>query len=265
MAERQIALLTGATGAIGAAIAHGIATRHEYEVVIAARNEQKARRVVEWIRKETKNEAVRFEHVDLSRKQEIMQLSARWRGPLHLLINCAATAPRTRMETPEGLEMQFAVNIMGYFWMIYFFSAIMRASTPARIVNVASYWAGDLDLQDLQFKRRKYNNDSAYRQSKQANRMLTVAFAARLKEEAVTVNACHPGDVSSTLSNNLGFGGHQNPRDGARTPLWLALSPVGMENTGRYFEHLKETKCRFASDRRGIEALFEICRQLTED
>lgn len=265
MAERQIALLTGATGAIGAAIARGIAVRPEYEVVIAARSEKKAGRVVELIRQETGNRNVRFEKIDLSRKQEIMQLSYRWHGKLHLLINCAATAPRTRLETPEGLEMQFAVNVLGYFWMIYFFSAIMRASAPARVVNVASYWAGDLDLHDLQFKKRRYNNDTAYRQSKQADRMLTVAFASQLKEDNVTVNACHPGDVSSTLSNDLGFGGHQNPREGARTPLWLALSPVGIENTGRYYEHQKETTCRFASDRPGIEALYEICRHITED
>jgi NAD(P)-dependent dehydrogenase (short-subunit alcohol dehydrogenase family) len=92
-------------------------------------------------------------------------------------------------------------------------------------VNVASYWAGGLDLGDLEFKRRPYDNDQAYRQSKQADRMLSVAFAERLREHRVWVNACHPGDVRSRLSANLGFGGHETPEQGAATPVWLATAP----------------------------------------
>jgi NAD(P)-dependent dehydrogenase (short-subunit alcohol dehydrogenase family) len=79
------------------------------------------------------------------------------------------------------------------------------------VVNVASYWAGGLDLGDLELERRRYDNDAAYRQSKQADRMLSVAFAERLRDAGVTANACHPGDVVSTLSRNLGFGGHETP------------------------------------------------------
>ena len=63
-------------------------------------------------------------------------------------------------------------------------------------------------MEDLEFKNRYYNNDEAYRQSKQANRMLTFAFADRLAGKKVTVVSCHPGDVNSKLSNDLGFGGH---------------------------------------------------------
>jgi NAD(P)-dependent dehydrogenase (short-subunit alcohol dehydrogenase family) len=125
------------------------------------------------------------------------------------------------------------------------------------VINVASYWAGDLDLSDLEFKRRRYSNGPAYRQSKQANRMLTVAFAERLRPYGVTVNACHPGDVNSTLSNNLGFGGHESPDEGARTPVWLATSPVGRR------EHMREVRCRFGADRQAIEKLYEICLSYT--
>jgi retinol dehydrogenase-13 len=43
--------------------------------------------------------------------------------------------------------------------------------------------------------------------SKQANRMLTVTFAKRLKPYGIAVDACPPGAVNSWLSNDLGFGG----------------------------------------------------------
>jgi NAD(P)-dependent dehydrogenase (short-subunit alcohol dehydrogenase family) len=143
--------------------------------------------------------------------------------------------------------------------MIMAFDGILKASSPARVVNVASYWAGGLRLDDLQFSLRRYNNDHAYRQSKQADRMLTVAFARRFVGRGITVNACHSGDVSSTLSNDLGFGGHESPDQGASTPVWLATDPIGQEITGKYFEHERETCCRFGQNLEEVEKLFQDC------
>lgn len=127
------------------------------------------------------------------------------------------------------------------------------------MVNVASYWAGGLDLTDLEFKRRSYDNDKAYRQSKQANRMLSAAFAEKLMPFQITVNACHPGNINSELSNNLGFGGHETPDQGAETPVWLATHLIGQDITGQYFEHLTETTCPFVRDKKAVNDLFEIC------
>jgi NAD(P)-dependent dehydrogenase (short-subunit alcohol dehydrogenase family) len=202
---------------------------------------------------------VRTEVVDVSRRAELDAFAKRWRGPLQVLINNAAIAPRTRTETPEGIEMQLATNVLGYVWMMRAFEAALRASAPARIVNVASYWAGDLDMADLQFQRRPYNNDTAYRQSKQANRMLTLAFAKRWPPSQITVNACHPGDASSVLSNALGYGGHESPEDAADTPVWLATDPSVAGITGSYFARRAQRPCEFASDQKAIAALDAIC------
>lgn len=155
--------------------------------------------------------------------------------------------------------MQFAVNVLSYFRMINAFSGLMKSASDPRIVNVASYWAGGLDLDDPEFIRRNYNNDSAYRQSKQADRMLTVAFAEKLKSNGIIVNSCHPGDVNSRLSNDLGFGGHESPEKGADTPVWLATKEEAMHFTGRYFEHRKEVSCEFSANRQKIEKLYKIC------
>jgi retinol dehydrogenase-13 len=260
MGDNQVVIVTGASGAIGKAIARQIAGNTKYGVVLVCRNPQKADNAQKEIIKATGNSNVRVEIVDLSRRQSIKELSTRWKGPLHILINNAATTPRRRLETPDGIELQFATNVMGYVWMINDFLDILKNSGPARIVNVASYWAGDMDLNDLEFKKRNYNNNTAYRQSKQANRMLTVAYANKLKKYHIAANACHPGDVNSQLSNGLGFGGHETPDDGARTPVWLATNDIGFEKTGRYFEHLKESSCQFSKDQNSIEKLFNICK-----
>lgn len=262
-ARSRVALVTGATGAIGQAIARQIAAEAGHQVVLAVRNEEKARATVHDIKRATGNDHVRYELVDVSRYSSIRALAERWEGPLGVLVNNAASTPRSRQETPEGIELQFATNVLGYFWMTYEFTDTLKASAPARVVNVASYWAGNLDLDDLEFERRRYSNGTAYRQSKQANRMLTVAFAERLAPYDVAVNACHPGDVNSKLSNNLGFGGHETPAEAARTPVWLATSPVGQEQTGKYFAHMREEHDRFSEDKQTIKELHQICLSYT--
>jgi len=255
----KTALITGATGAIGKAIARLIAKNHDYRVVLVARNESKAAAVVNQLIDETGNKGILYLIADLSRKHEIESIADDWHDPIDVLINDAGATPRQRQETPEGIEMQFATNVLGYFWMIKYFTPHLIKSASARIINVASYWAGNLDMNDLEFKSRSYNNDTAYRQSKQADRMLTVAFAERLKKDNITVNACHPGDVQSTLASNLGYGGHETPEQGAATPIWLATSPEVEGITGKYFEHLCETACQFSNDQDAIEQLYNNC------
>jgi NAD(P)-dependent dehydrogenase (short-subunit alcohol dehydrogenase family) len=254
------ALVTGATGAIGAAIARGIASRPGYRVLLLCRDEKRARRTVEEIQRSTGNAAVDYRLVDVSRRSSILSLASSWEGPVHLLVNAAAITPRRREQTPEGIELQFATNVLGYFWMIQAFTVQLQAAPRARVVNLASYWAGGLDLADLEFRVRRYDNDLAYRQSKQADRMLSRAFAERLAPREISVNACHPGDVNSRLSQNLGFGGHESPDQGARTPVWLGTAPELEGRSGGYFEHLRETRCRFSEDRKAVESLFLACQ-----
>ena len=258
--NQRLALVTGATGAIGKAIAREIALRPEYRLILLCRDERRAARAVREVIEISGNRRVSYEIVDLSSQDSIQALAQRLKEPVHVLINNAAVSPRNRQETPAGIELQFATNVLGYFWLTQAFSDQLRAGAPSRVINVASYWAGDLDLDDLEFRRRHYDNNTAYRQSKQANRMLTVAFAERLRKLGITVNACHPGDVNSSLSNDLGFGGHETPQEGARTPVWLALDAIGQQQTGKYFEHMHMVRCRFGEDSEAVKALYQACK-----
>jgi len=256
---RQVVAVTGATGAIGYAIASRLAAQQRCEVVLVTRDAGRGAIAVRELQKETANPNVRHEVCDLSRKAEIEALGQRWQGPLHVLINNAATAPRRREVTPEGIERQFATNVLGYFWMTKALTPALSRGAPGRIINVASYWAGDLDLDDLEFARRPYDNDTAYRQSKQADRMLTAACAPLLEPIQVTVNACHPGDASSKLSRDLGFGGHQSAEEAADTPVWLATDDTGGRLSGCYFQHRRESVCQFGRQRSAVERLYQIC------
>ncbi len=257
---KRVMAVTGATGAIGRAIVSRLAAQQGCEVVLVARNAPRAAVVTREIRSETGNPNVRHEICDLSRKAEIEALGRRWEGPLHVLVNNAAAAPRQRDVTPEGIERQFATNVLGYLWMVQALTPALSLGAPARVINVASYWAGDLDLDDLEFVRRPYDNDTAYRQSKQADRMLTAASAPILEPLGITVNACHPGDVSSKLSRDLGFGGHQSAEEAADTPVWLATDEAGGRLSGCYFQHRRESVCPFGRQRAAVERLYQICQ-----
>jgi NAD(P)-dependent dehydrogenase (short-subunit alcohol dehydrogenase family) len=299
-AYAPVALITGAYGVIGREIATRIAMEPGWAVVMVGRDRAKIETAADGVRRASGNEHVRAAAADLSRPEDILRLAEDWTGPLHVLVNNASATPSKRTETPEGLEMQFAVNVLGYFRMIRAFEPALAlgaralgalalgalapealapeafaaeaalaagagtavgADTEApwsRIVNVASFWAGALDLDDLEFKKRRYSNGSAYRQSKQAERMLTAGFACLLRDERIAVNACHPGEVDTPLSNSLGFGGNESPSAGADTPAWLSLEPKLEEVTGKWFEYRRERPCRFMADKESCKKLFDI-------
>jgi NAD(P)-dependent dehydrogenase (short-subunit alcohol dehydrogenase family) len=259
---QKTAIVTGAYGAIGFAIARKLAFL-DYEVILVGKSERRLDEAVSTIQTLKSDAKVWFEIVDLSSLISIKELHAKWEGPLNLLINNAGTTPRERRVTTDGIELQFATNVLGYFRMIHFFSQFMKGQEDSRIVNVASYWAGGLDLSDLQFEKRTYNNDTAYRQSKQANRMLSSAFSKLLKPSGIKVNSCHPGEVNSKLSNNLGFGGHESPEQGAENPIWLATDPELKDVSGKYFEYKQPKECIFSKNKAAIEELYRYCRQFT--
>jgi NAD(P)-dependent dehydrogenase (short-subunit alcohol dehydrogenase family) len=109
--SRSVALVTGATGAIGKAIATRIASRPEYEVVLLCRNAAKARAAVADIRQRTDNARVRSEIVDLARRDSVAALAERWKGPVHVLVNNAATTPRRREENPKAYSQKIRLAL----------------------------------------------------------------------------------------------------------------------------------------------------------
>ncbi len=251
-------LITGATGTIGKAITRNLAEM-EYNIIFTARSVEKAKLLAAEIKLKKVTSKISYFICDLGEKEQVMELAAKIDGPIDVLINNAAVTPRDRQLTPAGIEMQWAVNVLGYHWMMKYFLPHLEKAENGRIVNVASYWAGHLDLADAEFKIRHYDNNTAYMQSKQANRMLSKYYSEQLK--GITVNSCHPGDANSKLSNDLGFGGHETPEQAAATPVYLAVSEEVKDATGDYFQNKRKTACRFSQDKEAVKKLYELCEQ----
>jgi NAD(P)-dependent dehydrogenase (short-subunit alcohol dehydrogenase family) len=256
-------IVTGAYGGIGRAICEILGKDLNHHIILAGRNERELNSTVEQIKSKTKNNSIQGYVVDFSSKKSIENFAAQLKDqPIDVLINNHATGPQKRELTKDGIEVQFATNVLGYIWMINSFENNLKKCAPnARIVNVASYWAGDLDINDLQFEKRRYSTNAAYRQSKQANRMLTFAYAEKFLHEGITVNVCHPGDSNTKLSNSMGFGGHETPEQSAQTPVYLAVSNDVANVTGKYFRDCQIQNDPFMKDRELIRKLYDLCQK----
>ena len=272
MSAPRVAVITGATGAIGAEIARKVAAHSPHiHVVLPVRNQQKLAPLIEQLKQQTGNPHIEAEAVELSSTTSIQQLCDRLNqkhsGGIHILINNAAVTPVKREENAAGTEMQLAVNVQAYQQLMKgLLPALTAAGTteqPARIVNVASSYAGGLDLNDLQYRRRRYTANSAYQQSKQANRLQSYVAARLYKPHNVTVNAVYPGFTASQLTNDMGIGsGSDTAEFSARTPAWAAVSEAAAGLTGQYFVRERVAKCEWQRDVQLQQKLWDAVEQL---
>jgi retinol dehydrogenase 14 len=267
-------LVTGANSGIGKETARGLA-RLGARVLMACRDRERGEAARRDIVSSTGSAEVELLLVDLASRASIRAVAADLasRHPaLHVLVNNAGTWSERRRLSPDGIELTWATNQLGYFLLTELLLDRLRASAPARIVSVASGLARDLDLDDVQFERRRYGGITAYAQSKQANRMWTWALARRIEGTGVTANALHPGGVNTPL---LGKGGGplsllgrlfgrfaKSPADGADTAVYLAASPAVEGRSGGYWIDRGERRCRYR-DPEQEERLFTLCERMT--
>jgi NAD(P)-dependent dehydrogenase (short-subunit alcohol dehydrogenase family) len=248
--QGKICLVTGANSGIGKATALGLAQLGA-TVVMVCRHRAKGEAAQNEIRAKSGNNAVDLLLADLSSQQSIRQLVEDFKqrySQLHVLINNAGVFNMTRHETVDGLEMTFAVNQLAPFLLTNLLLDVLKASAPARIVNVSSaaHEAGYIKLHDLQSEKH-YRPMRTYGQSKLALVLFSYELARRLEGTRVTVNCLHPGFVVTNIGQGnipplartairsiLSLFG-VSPEEGARTSIYLASSPNVEDVTGKYF------------------------------
>jgi len=244
----KVCLVTGATSGIGLVTARELARRGA-RVILVARNPARAEVFVAQIRAETGSQEVETLLADLSSQRQVRDLARQFlerHARLDVLINNAGGIWLKRELTEEGVERTVAVNHLAYFLLTQLLLDTIRASAPARIVNVASaaHCKATLDFDDLAGER-DYSGWKQYCRSKLMNLLFSYELARRLAGTGITVNAVHPGWVATGFAGNNGWKGRLwrgvarlfalSPEQGARTVLHLATSLEVAGVTGRYF------------------------------
>ncbi len=276
--QGKICMITGANSGIGKATALGLAQMGA-TVVLVSRDRARGEEAQKEIKAKSGNDAIDLLLADLSSQQSIRQLVEDFKQRytrLHVLINNAGVFALTWRETVDGLEMSFAVNVLAPFLLTNLLLDVIKASAPARIVNVSSNQqeANHLKLDDLQLEK-SYRPMRAYAQSKLAVVLFTYELARRLEGTGVTANCLHPGFVATNiaqrdlvlparLATKLIFRFGTSPEKGAKTSLYLATSLDVEGVTGKYFEKSVPRKSTPLSyDESLQQQLWKVCAQLT--
>jgi NAD(P)-dependent dehydrogenase (short-subunit alcohol dehydrogenase family) len=277
--QGKICLITGGTNGIGKSTAQALAQMGA-TVVIVGRNAQKTPQVADEIRSTTRNKNVDALLADLSSQQEVRRLAEEFKSKytrLHVLLNNAGAMFWSRQLTVDGRELTFALNHLAHFLLTNLLLDTLKASAPARIINVSSraHQRGQIDFTDLQAERH-YAGMEVYGNSKLANILFTIELARRLEGTGVTVNSLHPGFVNSGFAkNNAGlafklFGAigpliARSPERGAETSIYLASSPEVEGVTGKYFSDSKMTQpAPQAADAAAAKKLWEVSAELVQ-
>jgi NAD(P)-dependent dehydrogenase (short-subunit alcohol dehydrogenase family) len=152
-------------------------------------------------------------------------------GRFDAVIHNAAVGYRENHRlTRDGLPHVFAINTLS----AYILTALIEK--PQRLVYLSSgmHHDADANLDDICWKRRRWNGSVAYAESKLHDAMLAFAIARRWP--LVLSNALEPGWVPTRMG---GPGAPDDMDQAYRTQAWLAAGddPKALV-TGEYFYHM---------------------------
>ncbi|KAK0272529.1 hypothetical protein LTR35_012821 [Friedmanniomyces endolithicus] len=155
----KVVMVTGGTSGIGEAVVRGLATRGA-QIVLLTQHVLGDPFIVEYIediRKDTDNQLITAEQVDLTSLHSIRAFATKWidNAPprrLDMVVLCANTqtpGSETVKSTTEGVELNWQVDYLANFHLLSILSPALRAQPPDRDVRVlfgtcSSYMGGDL-------------------------------------------------------------------------------------------------------------------------
>jgi retinol dehydrogenase-12 len=241
----RVYLVTGGNSGIGLATARALAAEGAH-LVLACRSVERASPVVEALRRETGNGGIEVLELDLSRLASVRTAAAAFlaRGlPLHGLVNNAGVvAPGL---TADGFELVFGVCHVGHFLLTSLLEARLRATAPARVVNVASRAHQNARTIDFEAVRRPTATRTAFREygvAKLANVLHAAELSRRLAGTGVTTYSVHPGVIATEIWRRIPWPARplaralmRSPADGARTVIDCLTSEARAAESGRYY------------------------------
>ncbi len=195
------ALVTGATSGIGYATALEL-LRHNADVLIAARNPQKAAEAAASLTKASgrEPETVELDLADLTSVQQAAEQLAKNHDRLDLLVNNAGVMATPYRQTPDGFELQIGTNHLGHFALTARLMPLLQQADKPRVVTVSSFMhktVRGISQADLTAENG-YRKWESYGKSKLANVLFMLELGRRAGDSLISAGS-HPGYASTHL------------------------------------------------------------------
>ena len=192
----KVALVSGGSRGLGAAIATALADAGADVAVVYRSREAEAAATVETIRGRGRRAwAIRQDLGDIGSLPSVVDRVIAEAGRLDVLVNNAAIADLLTFDkvTPEIMERTLRTNVMGPFFLSQRAAAVMIAGrTAGRIINITS--TNGFMAEALL---------SPYNASKGAMELVTQSLAIELAPHQITVNSVAPGLIETEIG--MGF------------------------------------------------------------
>lgn len=194
--ERTV-VVTGGTSGLGLEVARVMGARGAH-VVIGVRSTERGEAAV-------RDLPGRFDvrRLDLASLDSVREFAAGL-GEVDVLVNNAGVMAPPYARTVEGFELQFGTNHVGHAAL----TALVLPTLRDRVVVVSSnsHKNGRLELDDLDWTRRRYQPYAAYAASKLANLLFMSELQRRLTATGSTLRAvgAHPGYTATNITTHTG-------------------------------------------------------------
>ncbi|XP_068123227.1 dehydrogenase/reductase SDR family member 12 [Hyperolius riggenbachi] len=238
-------MITGANSGIGKAAAIAIAKKGG-TIHLVCRNKDRAEEAKKEITTSSGNENVLVHLLDMSSPKEIWAFAEKFKAEnrLNVLINNAGCMVNKRELTEDGIEKNFATNVLGTYILTIALLPALEKEEDARVVTVSSggMLVQKLDVSDLQFEKGTFDGTMAYAQNKRQQVILTERWSK--SNPKVHFSVMHPGwaDTPAVRSSMPDFYEKMKNRlrteeQGADTVVWLAISPAATKQpSGLFFQ-----------------------------
>ena len=249
-------IITGGNSGIGYQAAKQLAEKG-WSVTLFCRREEAAEQACEEIRQQTGNRHVDYILVDLSDMKSVRKAVEQYiqkEDVLDVLINNAADfdlSVRKPILTKDGLEKQFATNVVAPFLLSILLKDLLKKSESGRIINISSqglmlYPFMKLDFENLAGQKH-YSPAKTYYQNKLALLMLSLYMRKHWK--GVKVQAIRVSNVKVDMSRYNHFSAfmknlYKIKSKFSISPEEMAKVYTALSTEDRYEGFLYDEKCK---------------------
>lgn len=251
-------LITGATDGIGKHLAKKLASKGHH-VILHGRNSQKLELATQEVRVVSLRGRVSSYLADFSKLDDVYRFLGEIKRDFQnidvLFNNADLYAGKERKASTENVELTFMLSVLVPYILTTELSPLLEKAADGRVINTSSYMHHFAKVKDLDFGfENNYNPGLAYNNSKLYTIWMTRYLAREffLKGSSITINAYHPGLISTNLGSDSSdkktkksLFGHlmksfsKNLDEGIETGYYLTLSEEVRGLTGYYFDKKK--------------------------